>query len=141
MKKDIYQQCNRCVMDISDPEITFDENGYCNHCIDYFENLSKLTYQGKSSDNQLVKIVEKIKASGKNQTYDCIVGVSGGIDSSYVAYLTKKLGLKPLAVHLDNGWNSELAVNNIEKILNQLGIDLYTYVLDWEEFKDLQLSF
>lgn len=136
-----YQQCNRCVMDTSDPEITFDKNGFCNHCIDYFENLSKLTYQGKSSDKELAKIAEKIKASGKNQTYDCIVGVSGGIDSSYVAYLTKKLGLKPLAVHLDNGWNSELAVNNIEKILNQLGIDLYTYVLDWEEFKDLQLSF
>jgi len=136
-----YQQCNRCVMDTSDPEITFDENGYCIHCINYFENLSKLTYQGKTSDKQLAEIVQKIKASGKNKKYDCIIGVSGGIDSSYVAYLTKKLGLKPLAVHLDNGWNSELAVNNIEKILNQLGIDLYTYVLDWEEFKDLQLSF
>lgn len=136
-----YQQCVRCVMDTSDVEIIFDENGFCNHCTGYFDNLSKLTYQGKSSDNQLAKIVEKIKASGKNQQYDCIIGVSGGIDSSYVAYLTKKLGLKPLAVHMDNGWNSELAVSNIEKILNKLTIDLHTFVLDWEEFKDLQLSF
>lgn len=136
-----YQQCTRCVMDSSDPEIIFNETGYCNHCINYFENLSKLTYQDKTSDNQLAEIVAKIKASGKNQTYDCVIGVSGGIDSSYVAYLTKKLGLKPLAVHMDNGWNSELAVSNIEKLLNQLNIDLYTHVLDWEEFKDLQLSF
>jgi len=128
-------------MDTSDVEITFDENGFCNHCVDYFERMSKLTYQGASSDKQLAEIVKKIKASGKNQKYDCIIGVSGGIDSSYVAYLTKKLGLKPLAVHLDNGWNSELAVSNIEKILEKLDIDLYTHVLDWEEFKDLQLSF
>ena len=141
MKKNFYQQCTRCVMDTSDSEIIFDENGFCNHCVDYFERMSKLTYQGASSDKQLTEIVKKIKASGKNQKYDCIIGVSGGIDSSYVAYLTKKLGLKPLAVHLDNGWNSELAVHNIEKILEKLGIDLYTHVLDWEEFKDLQLSF
>lgn len=128
-------------MDTSDPEIHFDENGYCNHCINYFNTLKHLTYHGEKSDAELEKIVAKIKASGKNQTYDCVIGVSGGIDSSYVAYLTKKLGLKPLAVHMDNGWNSELAVSNIEKLLNQLNIDLYTHVLDWEEFKDLQLSF
>lgn len=141
MKNLEYRQCNRCVMDTSDLDIAFDENGFCNHCVDYFDKIARLTYQGKSSDEQLAKIVEKIKHSGRNQRYDCIIGVSGGIDSSYVAYLTKQLGLKPLAVHLDNGWNSELAVSNIEKILNQLDIDLYTYVLDWEEFKDLQLSF
>lgn len=128
-------------MDTSDLEISFDENGHCNHCVDYFERISKLTYQGISSDNQLVEIVKKIKSSGKNQKYDCVIGVSGGIDSSYVAYISKKLGLKPLAVHLDNGWNSELAVHNIENILKKLDIDLFTYVLDWEEFKDLQLSF
>ncbi|MCW8896445.1 MAG: N-acetyl sugar amidotransferase [Flavobacteriales bacterium] len=141
MKSQNQQQCTRCLMDTSDPEIHFDENGYCNHCVDYFNTLKNLTYQGKKSDDELEKIVEKIKASGKNQTYDCVIGVSGGIDSSYVAYLTKKLGLKPLAVHMDNGWNSELAVSNIEKLLNQLNIDLYTHVLDWDEFKDLQLSF
>lgn len=141
MKERAYQQCTRCVMDTSDSEITFDENGFCNHCIDYFERMSKLVYQGEISDIQLSAMVAKIKASGKNQKYDCIIGVSGGIDSSYVAYLAKKMGLKPLAVHLDNGWNSELAVSNIEKILQKLDIDLYTYVLDWEEFRDLQLSF
>lgn len=128
-------------MDTSDSEIHFDKNGHCNHCVNYFKTLKNLTYQGEKSDNELEKIVGKIKAAGKNKKYDCIIGVSGGIDSSYVAYLTKKLGLKPLAVHLDNGWNSELAVSNIEKLLNQLDIDLYTHVLDWEEFKDLQLSF
>jgi N-acetyl sugar amidotransferase len=128
-------------MDTSDLEITFNEHGFCNHCEGYVENIAKLTYQGESSDKQLAEVVKKIKISGRNQKYDCIIGVSGGIDSSYVAYLTKQLGLKPLAVHLDNGWNSELAVSNIEKILNQLDIDLYSYVLDWEEFKDLQLSF
>ena len=136
-----YQQCNRCVMDTSDVEITFDENGYCNHCVDYYERISKLMYQGASSDAQLTEIIEKIKATGKNNKYDCVIGISGGIDSCYVAYKAKALGLKPLAVHMDNGWNSELAVSNIEKILNQLDIDLFTYVLDWEEFKDLQLSF
>lgn len=141
MKERTDQQCTRCVMDTSDSEITFDENGFCNHCIDYFERMSKLVYQGEISDIQLSAMVAKIKASGKNQKYDCIIGVSGGIDSSYVAYLAKKMGLKPLAVHLDNGWNSELAVSNIEKILQRLDIDLYTYVLDWEEFRDLQLSF
>jgi len=136
-----YRQCKRCVMDTSDSEIVFDENGFCNHCSDYFFRIKNLTYQGESSDKELQRIVEKIKRSGKNQKYDCIIGVSGGIDSSYVAYLAKKMGLKPLAVHLDNGWNSELAVSNIEKILKLLEIDLYTHVLDWEEFKDLQLSF
>lgn len=136
-----YQQCTRCIMDTSDVEITFDENGYCNHCVDYYERISKLMYQGASSDAQLAEIIEKIKATGKNNKYDCVIGISGGIDSCYVAFKAKKMGLKPLAVHMDNGWNSELAVSNIEKILNQLDIDLFTYVLDWDEFKDLQLSF
>lgn len=136
-----YQQCKRCVMDTSDMEISFDKNGYCNHCVEYFENTSEKIYQGESSDKQLAEFVKKIKTYGKNKKYDCVIGVSGGVDSSYVVYLAKKLGLKPLAVHLDNGWNSELAVHNIEKILKKLEVDLYTYVLDWEEFKDLQLSF
>ncbi len=141
MKKDIYQQCNRCVMDTSDSEITFDENGFCNHCTNFLEHTAKQMYQGASSDQQLKDITEKIKSAGKNLKYDCVVGISGGIDSCYVAFKAKKMGLKPLAVHMDNGWNSELAVSNIEKILNQLDIDLFTYVLDWDEFKDLQLSF
>jgi N-acetyl sugar amidotransferase len=136
-----YQQCTRCVMDTSDSEITFDDKGYCNHCNDYFENISKRTYQGKTSDIKLAQLIEKIKRSGKNKQYDCIIGISGGVDSIYTAILAKKQGLKPLAVHMDNGWNTELAVSNIEKTLKKLDIDLYTFVLDWEEFRDLQLAF
>ena len=131
-----YRICTNCIMDTSDPEITFDKEGICNHCKLYDRN-SKYLF----SEKELEKEVEKIKQNGKGKKYDCIIGVSGGVDSTMVAYLTKKFGLRPLAVHLDNGWDSELAVSNIEKILKKLDIDLYTYVLDWEEFKDLQLSF
>jgi len=136
-----YQQCTRCVMDTHDRDITFDENGYCNHCTEFLERTSKKVYQGKETDEQLRILVEKIKASGKNKEYDCVIGISGGIDSCYVAYLSKKLGLRPLAVHMDNGWNSEAAVKNIKTVANTLGIDYQSYVLDWEEFKDLQLAF
>jgi N-acetyl sugar amidotransferase len=140
--KDInYQQCKRCVMDTSDPEIRFDSNGYCNHCCDYFTKTSKLVYQGDISDDRLLRLVEKIKNSGKSNNYDCVIGISGGGDSIYTAYLAKKLGLRALNVHMDNGWNSALAVNNIEKTLKKLNFDLHTYVLDWLEFKDLQLAF
>jgi N-acetyl sugar amidotransferase len=127
-------------MDTSDPEVQFDHLGNCNHCNDFFANTSKLLYQGKVSDNILHKIVEKIKETGKKSEYDCLVGVSGGADSSYVAYSVKKLGLRPLAVHMDNGWNSEESVKNIQKICNKLGIDYQSYVLNWREFKDIQLS-
>lgn len=136
-----YQQCKRCVMDTTDPEIVFDNNGYCNHCNDYFENLSKRIYQGVTSDQKLALIVEEIKKSGKNNEYDCIIGVSGGIDSSYAAYTLKKLGLRPLVVHMDNGWDSEISVKNIKYIVSKLGFDYQSYVLDWEEFRDLQVSF
>ena len=136
-----YQQCNRCVMDTSDLEIRFDENGYCNHCTEYFEKTSKLVYQGEASDEKFKTLIEKIKKSGENNNYDCLIGISGGIDSIYTAYLAKKNGLRALNVHLDNGWNSALAVKNIEKTLKKLDFDLYTYVIDWLEFKDLQLSF
>jgi N-acetyl sugar amidotransferase len=135
-----YQICNRCVLDTSDPEIVFDKEGNCNHCTDYITRISKLTYQGEKSDNELKQVVKEIKEAGKKNDYDCVVGVSGGIDSSYVAYLVKNLGLRPLAVHLDNGWNSEEAVNNIKNVCKNLGIDYISHVLDWEEFKDIQLS-
>ena len=135
-----YQICNRCVMDTSDQEIQFDHLGNCNHCDDFYTNTSKLLYHGEVSDNILHKIVEKIKESGKKREYDCLVGVSGGADSSYVAYTVKKLGLRPLAVHMDNGWNSEESVKNIKKICDKLEIDYQSYVLNWKEFKDIQLS-
>jgi N-acetyl sugar amidotransferase len=136
-----YKVCTRCIMDTSDPEIFFDEDGVCNHCHRYDVELPKRVFQGEIAKEKLSQIINKIKQSGKGKEYDCIIGVSGGVDSTYVAYLTKQLGLRALAIHFDNGWNSELAVSNIEKVLDGLNIDLYTYVIDWEEFKDLQLSF
>lgn len=136
-----YQICTRCIMDTTDPNIKFDKEGVCSHCHRYDEELPKRVFKGAEAEKKLDTLIARIKATGKDKEFDCIVGVSGGVDSTYVAYLAKKLGLRPLAVHFDNGWNSELAVSNIEKTLDKLGIDLYTYVIDWEIFKDLQLSF
>ncbi|MGQ0829491.1 MAG: N-acetyl sugar amidotransferase [Bacteroidota bacterium] len=136
-----YSICTRCIMDTSDHEITFDEKGYCNHCIEYFKLAPLYIYNGKKSDIELQKIITGIKEAGKNSDYDCMVGISGGVDSSYVAYTAKKLGLRVLAFHFDNGWNSELAVNNIENIVKKLGFDYQTWVVDWEEFRDLQTAF
>lgn len=140
MSEKKYQICNRCVMDTSDPEITFDKEGNCNHCIDFLESTSKKVYLGEKTDKELAEIVKTIKQKGKKNEFDCLIGVSGGIDSSYVAYLVKELGLRPLAVHMDNGWNSEEAVNNIKNICKKLNIEYQSYVLDWETFKDVQLA-
>ncbi|MDW9405651.1 N-acetyl sugar amidotransferase, partial [Pseudomonas soli] len=140
---DKIQQCTRCVMSNEvDVLIRFDEHGVCHHCHRYDELLATRVFSGMEADRRLADLTEKIKKSRKsNSQYDCLIGVSGGVDSTYVAYLVKQLGLRPLAVHFDNGWNSELAVNNIEKVLRKLDIDLVTYVVDWKEFRDLQLSF
>jgi N-acetyl sugar amidotransferase len=124
-----------------DSDITFDSNGVCNYYHEFIAKLKIRIPPQEIAKKKLIKIVEKIKRDGQNKPYDCIIGVSGGVDSTYTAWLVKKHGLRPLAVHLDNGWNSELAVKNIENILNLLQIDLYTEVLDWDMFKDLQLSF
>lgn len=142
MKRE-YQICKRCVMDTTDPDIIFDENGICDYCTDAIKRLKEIYFiDPEEKRKKLKQIVEKIKSDGKNKKYDCIIGLSGGVDSSYLAYVVvKELGLRPLAVHLDNGWNSELAVMNIESIVNKLGIDLITHVIDWEEFKSLQLAF
>jgi N-acetyl sugar amidotransferase len=136
-----YRMCTRCVMDTTDPEITFDENGVCNHCHTYDRLVREHIVDGEQGRKRLELLVNDIKRDGWGKKYDCVIGVSGGVDSTYVAYLVKKLGLRPLAVHVDNGWDSELAVKNIEETLKRLDIDLYTEVLDWEEFRDLQVSF
>ena len=136
-----YQMCTRCIMDTSDPFIEFDEKGVCNHCKRYDERSSKLVFTGEMGKSKLASIVDDIKRQGQGKEYDCIIGISGGVDSSYVAHKVKALGLRPLAVHFDSGWNSELAVNNIENIVKKLDIDLYTEVCDWSEMRDLQLSF
>lgn len=134
--------CKRCVMDdLNDPNIRFNEDGNCNYCEDYF--IKEAAGEKKPLDKTVMldSILKRIKDSNPGKPYDCIVGVSGGADSTYMVYKAKELGLRPLAVHYDNGWNSELSVKNIESLLNKLEIPLYTYVNDWEEFKDLQLSF
>jgi len=128
-------------MDTSDPMIQFDENGVCNHCTLGIERVKNETLRGEAAERQIEKIVSVIKANKSHKKYDCILGVSGGVDSTYTVWLVKQLGLTPLAVHFDNGWNSELAVKNIETVLERLDVDLYTYVVDWEEFKDVQLAF
>lgn len=136
-----YQICSRCIMDTSDPGIHFDLEGFCNHCRDYHVRSKNVLPSLQDRDAQRDIIVRQIKTAGQGREYDCIIGVSGGVDSSYLAYQVKQLGLRPLAVHFDNGWNSELAVTNIQRMLEKLNIDLTTYVVDWEEFRDLQLSF
>src|SRR5688572_7080014 len=136
-----YRQCTRCVMDTTDPEITFDERGHCCHCVEFVNRRAKHTYHGEQSDAELDRMVESIIRAGKGSDYDAVVGVSGGVDSSYLTYIAKQRGLRLLAVHMDNGWNSEKAVINIKNVTRKLGVDYESYVLDWEEFKDLQLAF
>lgn len=135
-----YRICTRCVMDSTDPNIVFDEAGVCNYCTDWLERIRTETYLDDPVRN-INTLVKRIREMGKGREFDCIIGVSGGVDSTYVAWLVKHYGLRPLAVHLDNGWNSELAVDNITRALTKLGIELYTHVIDWDEFRDLQMSF
>ncbi len=140
MSESPYRICSRCVMDTSDPEIRFDAEGVCCHCTasrNILENLPPI----EQRESELARVVEEIRRSGVGKPYDCVVGVSGGVDSTYAMYQASRLGLRLLAIHLDNGWNSELAVSNIEKAVKTLNIPLETVVLDWEEFRDLQLSF
>jgi N-acetyl sugar amidotransferase len=132
--------CSRCVLDSTVHDIWFDEKGVCKYCHIHneMENSHPLDI---SLEKDFEKIIEQIKNSGKNRKYDCIAGVSGGRDSSYTLLTAVKFGLRPLAVHFDNGWNSEISVQNIKKSCEILNVDLFTVVADWEEFKDLQLSF
>jgi len=135
-----YQICTRCIMDTSDPNISFDADGVCNHCKKADWMIDNILHD-PHKEEKLNNLVSVIKYAGKDKPYDCIIGVSGGVDSTYVAYLVKNLGLRPLAVHLDNGWNTEVSIRNIKRTLEILNIDLFTYVIDWEEFKDLQIAF
>jgi len=137
-----YRICNRCIMDTSDHEITFDANGNCNHCNKAIELAPITWFTGDTGEKMLNNIADRIRNEQKRNEYDCIIGLSGGVDSSYLAYITKvKLGLRPLVVHIDCGWNSELAVKNIENITKHLDIELHTFVVNWEEMKDLQRAF
>jgi N-acetyl sugar amidotransferase len=128
-------------MDTTDPEIVFDERGICNHCRAYDANAARFAFSPEERQQRFDALVARMRQEGQGKDYDCVIGLSGGVDSSYVAHLLVRQGVRPLAVHLDNGWNSELAVKNIENLVTKLGIDLITHVVDWEEFRDLQLAF
>jgi len=138
-----YQRCVRTVMDTTDPGIWFDEHGVSSHALRFDAEMADELRRAQAGERlgELQDLVAEIKRAGAGKPYDCIVGVSGGVDSSYVALQAVKLGLRPLAVHFDSGWNSELAVDNIHNLVTRLGIDLYTHVVDWREMRDLQLSF
>lgn len=135
------QVCTRCVMDTTDPNIVFDAQGVCNHCHSYDQAVKNWSPQELDSSSALKSLFETIKEEGRSKDYDCLIGLSGGVDSSYIALLAKRFNLKPLCVHLDNGWNSELATDNIHRIVEKCNFDLYTHVIDWEEFRELQKAF
>ncbi len=133
--------CKRCIMDsINDPDIIINDDGVCNHCTTFDFEFNKLP-KGINKEKELESIIKKIKLKGVGRKYDCLLGVSGGVDSSYLAYLCSIYGLRPLIIHFDNGWNSELSVLNIQNLLDKLGFDFETLVINWDEFKDLQLSY
>lgn len=137
-----YRQCSLSVMDnIADPHISFDQNGICNYYYEYLETERNNVFQGSEGHRKLQQLIDEIKLRGKGKDYDCILGVSGGVDSTYLSFKAKEWGLRPLLVHFDNGWNSELAVQNIQNIVDKTGFDLYTYVVDWNEYRDIQKSF
>lgn len=137
-----YQVCVNCVMDTTDAKIVFDDEGVCDHCNTFYRDIQPRWHTDERGQRELDAIVARIRKAGTGRDFDCIIGMSGGIDSSYLTYLAKeKLGLRPLVFHVDAGWNSQEALNNIEKLVDRLGLDLYTEVIDWEEMRDLQLAF
>jgi N-acetyl sugar amidotransferase len=137
-----YQICVNCIMDTSDSKIAFDDTGRCEYCSNYSENILPNWHTDPRGEAEITAQIERIKADGKGKEHDCLIGLSGGVDSSYVTYLAKeKFGLRPLLYHVDAGWNSQQAVNNIEKLVDGLGLDLFTEVVNWREMKDLQLAF
>ncbi len=137
-----YRICSQCVMDTTDSAITFDENGVCDHCRDFEENVRPNWHTDERGHAQLAATIEEIRKAGKGHDFDCILGLSGGLDSSYMLHLlVKEFGLRPLVFHVDGGWNSDLAVNNIQMLIEKLDLDLFTEVIDWEDMRDFQLAF
>ncbi|NMB44450.1 MAG: N-acetyl sugar amidotransferase [Clostridiales bacterium] len=141
MDKD-YQICTNCVMDTTDPQIKFDENGRCDFCDNFYNSILPSWHPDEIGERQLNEIANKIKKDGRGKKYDCIIGLSGGVDSSYLAYITKvKLGLRPLMLSVDTGWNLNVANENVSNLIKKLDLDLITIQVEWEEMKDLQLAF
>ncbi len=140
IKKRQYRICSNCVMDTSDARITFDANGICDHCLNFYRNVKPYWHPDAQSRAELDLLVAEMKKNAGR--FDCLLGISGGVDSSYMLHLAvTELGLRPLVFHVDGGWNSELAVHNIEVLIDKLGLDLYTEVIDWDEMRDFQLAF
>ena len=134
--------CSNCVMDTTDTKITFDKCGICDHCTTFYRDIQPNWHTDEYGRKQLEVELERIRIDGKGRDFDCIIGMSGGIDSSYLTHLAKcELNLRPLVFHVDAGWNSQIAVNNIERMVDGLGLDLYTEVIDWSEMRDLQVAF
>ena len=137
-----YKICTKSVMDTSDSKIIFDENGVCDHWLNFEQNIKPNWNTGEGGHAELMLVAEKIKQEGAGKDYDCIIGLSGGLDSSYTAYVAKEImGIRPLLFHVDAGWNTDQAVGNIEKLVNGLGEELYTEVINWKEMQDLQVAF
>ena len=137
-----YQICNSCIMDTSDPNIHFDEQGVCDYCNNFKNTIKPSWHTDEKGTEELRQLATKIKKEGEGKDFDCIIGLSGGLDSSYAAHIAvNKMGLKPLLYHVDAGWNTDQAVGNVEKLVDGLGLDLYTDVVNWQEMKDLQLAF
>lgn len=136
-----YRVCVRCVMDTTDPEISFDDKGVCSHCLNFEERIRPYWPTGPVAERQLSQMISNIRSTGSNSSYDCIIGVSGGVDSSFLVAKAAEWGLKPLVVHVDAGWNSELAVSNIEKLCSSVGVELHTVVVNWPQMRDLQVAF
>lgn len=136
-----YQRCTFCVMDTTDPDILFDDQGVCNHCKNQQHLMATRGYKGEESQNELELLVKKIKRESTKKEFDVVLGISGGVDSAYALYLSVQMGLRVLAVHVDAGWNSEIAVSNIQKLCKGLNVDLYTIVIDWPTIRELHRSF
>lgn len=137
-----YQVCTRCVMDTTAPNISFDQQGVCNFCTYFESQVNKVVFESEEDRSARRKVfIEAVKKAGKGKRYDCVMGLSGGVDSSYALHLAVKEGLRPLAVHMDNNWNSELAANNIKNLVSVLNVDLYTHVIEWPEYKKLMQAF
>ncbi|MFO0254944.1 MAG: hypothetical protein ACK52V_12575, partial [Betaproteobacteria bacterium] len=137
-----YQICTNCIMDTSDSDIRFDERGRCDYCTNFEATIRPNWYTGTMGRQSLEATADIIRADGMGHDFDCIIGLSGGLDSSYAAYVTKeKMGLRPLLFHVDAGWNTDQAVGNIEKLVDGLGLDLYTDVVNWQAVKRMQVAF
>lgn len=137
-----YQICTNCVMDTTDSQISFDEKGVCDHCRGFKEHVEPNWYPNAEGERKFASVVEKIKADGEGRDFDCILGMSGGLDSSFLLHkAVKDFGLRPLVFHVDGGWNTDIAVSNIQSLVEGLGLDLYTEVINWNEMRDFQLAF